>query len=218
MLGNNLNFSILDFSLSFKDFFSSSAAQPTCIFRPLLQIEISLKLTHKNVTSVCLPDINPRQIFLCWEKLRLGNHCLSDRAEQQVHRLCYFETSLSTRSSLVLPSSLASGDLGVKSQDLSSTSLETTRSPASVAYSRCRLSLYQHTKLALTWPRRYEQGMENKTRARGWRQWLQPSLHADSHAPLPLPSCPSWRALFHRSSQHEQDEVVLNDSSLFPCL
>lgn len=162
--------------------------------------------------------MNPRQIFLCQEKLRLGNHSLSDRAEQQVHSLSYFETSLSTRSSPVLPSCLASGDLGGKSQDLSSASPETTRSSASVAYSRCSLSLHQHTRLALTCLRRYEQRMENKTRAGTWRQWLQPSRHADSHAHLPLPTCPGWRAFFPSSSQYEQDEVVLNDSSLFLCL
>lgn len=169
MLGNNLHFSILDFSMNFKVFFSSSAAQTTCTFRPLLQTEISLKLTHKNVTSGCLPDVNPRQFFLCREKLRLENNSLSDRVEQQVHSLCYFGTSLSTRSSPVLPSCLASGDLGGKSQDLSSASLETTCSPASMAYSRCSISMYQHTRLALTCLRRYEQGNGKQDQGRGMK-------------------------------------------------
>lgn len=170
------------------------------------------------MTSVCLPHVNHKQIFLCWEKLILGNHSLSDRAEQQIHSLCYFETSLSTSSSTVLPFCLASGDLGVKSQDLPSASLETTCSPTSVAYSRCSLSLYQHSRLALTCLRRYKQGTENKSKAEGCRQWLQSSHTVDSHTQLHFLTCSSWRALFSGSSQHEQDEAILNDSSLFPCL
>lgn len=126
--------------------------------------------------------------------------------------LCYFETSPFTGAALLL----SLRELR-RSQDLSSASLETTP-PASVAYSGCSLSLYLHTRLALTCLRRYEQGMENTTWAGGLRQRLRPSRRADSHAQLPLPTCPSWRALVSGSSQHEQAELVLNDSSLFPCL
>lgn len=154
----------------------------------------------------------PRQIFLCQEKLQLGNHSLSDGAEQQVHSLCYLEISPFTGAALLL------GLRGFRGEESGFILLEATRSSTSVAYSWCSLSLYQHTRPALTCLRSYEQGMENKTLAGGWRQQLQRSCCADSHAQSPFPTHPSCRALFPSFSQHKQDAAVLNDSSLFPCL
>lgn len=111
-----------------------------------------------------------------WEKLRFG------RAEQQANSLFCSETSPSTASS---PSCLASGASGGKSQDLSSTSLGTTRLTDSVAYCECRLCICTPD---LHWP--LWGGMENRTKeGDGDCGCLQASQAAGSRAHLsPLES------------------------------
>lgn len=109
-----------------------------------------------------------------WEKLRFG------RAEQQANSLFCSETSPSTAGS---PSCLASGASGGKSQDLSSTSLDTTHLTDSVAYCRCRLCICTQD---LHWP--LWGGMENRTKVGGWRLWLSPSQPS---CWLPCPPVPS---------------------------
>lgn len=130
------------------------------------------------MTSLCSPGTNSRKIFPYWEKLRLGNHSLSDRTEHQVHSfwlrplypqvlLCCpllglrefsCEVSASPHWKIILPSLwLISG--------------------AASAYSNLQ---------DLHWP--VLGGTKSKMWAEGWRESLQPSCHTDLHMQLPLPT------------------------------